>query len=317
VEQDQRATGLEEGHGQGVLTGLVSVRCLATLRTGAQGHLHRPWAAARRLATATAFAAACACEALTGIGSKELVSAGDGGHAAGDGCDGGAALEIDAGSLDPDLPCSEQTENLYCNDFDDSTDTRQNWQYGPTIMPTTAAGSMQFDLMHYRSAPQSLQVVAPAPMTSAQVGQMVTQSLATSAQLAFDLRLDFCDWEHLSQVALVQINLSGAPVQINYIVGPKKVAQILPYVNDAEAPSTTLSQVPPLRAWSRIVIAYDAAAGVSVYEDGLPIGADASLGQGVPGQPQFILGSVFMNAFDSSTTETLVAEFDNVVFRGQ
>jgi hypothetical protein len=78
--------------------------------------------------------------------------------------------------------------------------------------------------------------------------------------------------------------------------------------------ATIALPLPPIRTWTRIVVAYDAVHGVSIEEDGQPIGANPSLASGPPGDTEFIVGAVYTNPPGSPPMQL---ELDDVVMRGQ
>ncbi len=226
-----------------------------------------------------------------------------------------AFLAPDAGTTDPSAPCEGQGTYLFCDDFDLVTAVGQLWTY---TLTTDDGGTLALDTRAYTSPSQSLEVVAPAS-TGDQLmaaGYDVASSLSTSFRLAFDVRLDVDSVEGLPQqstLAQVTASRSGAKMELDYQILSTGSAQLQVYAGaDGGAPLNVPLPLPPLRTWTRLVIAYDTTNGVEVLQNGVMVGSNPG-DAGAPEQTKFLVGMVYQVPPGS---ELLTLEFDNVVFRG-
>jgi hypothetical protein len=71
---------------------------------------------------------------------------------------------------------------------------------------------------------------------------------------------------------------------------------------------------PPLGAWFRLTVAYDASQGLSLAYNGIPKASVGAATLGVPGTMAFYVGEVYVNG-TPPTPPTLPVEVDNVVVR--
>jgi hypothetical protein len=242
------------------------------------------------VAALAALGASSACELLAGIKDKTLADDG----------------------TDPAVPCAQQPPNLFCDDFDEDLEAGSKWQWdtplgGSTIALTTAQA---------QTPPRSVQVVAPVQKDlEAQLGAPAG-SLQSGFRLAFDLYVDEADLSSLAQVGVAQINLGAAGLSVNYVLGPGPAASLQVFENASQATvvEQSLPQPPPLRTWTRIVLVYDAAQGVTVLEDGATLATGPAAAKGPPGQTQIILGAVYVNPPGSTPYQV---DIDTVVMRGE
>ncbi|HEY8090176.1 MAG TPA: hypothetical protein VIF09_20085 [Polyangiaceae bacterium] len=237
------------------------------------------------------LAALTACEAIVGIKDKTVAG----------------------GGADPSAPCAQQPPYLFCDDFDQTQDVEagSTWQWD-----TPKGGSaIELTTVQVKTPPRAVQIVSPPTQAaSAQLGQPVG-SLSTGFRLAFDLFVDQPDVGSIAEVAIAQVLAQGAALSINYVLGPGAQCQL--FVYDTSSQATVIAQslaAPPLRAWTRVVLVYDAAQGVSVLEDGASLFASASTARGAPGDTTLIVGAVYVNG---TGTESLQVDVDDVVMRGQ
>jgi hypothetical protein len=240
-----------------------------------------------------AFALA-ACELVAGIQDKTLVPQDGGGDA--------------AAVADPSVPCSQQPPFLYCNDFDTESSPGDTWDWDAPM----GGGSIVFDTTDYKTPPRSVQVLAPpVQLAQAQLGKKVG-SLSSGFRLAFDLRVDVDSLQSIAEVGIGQV-LTGT-VEVNYVLGPGPQAQAkMSTVGNTSLGGAIALPLPPIRTWTRIVVVYDAVRGVSIEEDGQPVGA-SPFASGPPGDTEFIVGAVYTNPPGSPPFQF---ELDNVVMRGQ
>ena len=217
----------------------------------------------------------------------------------------------DAGTTDPSAPCSGQPAFLFCDDFDTETLVGQGWTW---VLSSIDGGSEAFDTAAYTSSPRSALIVAPssAPPYNELFGLDVG-SLTSQVRVAFDLRIDMDSLSSLPETAIAQV-LGGSTIELDYLVRPNQGALLNALLTrDAGGVSITLP-APPLRTWTRLVIVYDESAGVTVYEDGVQIGASAAAASGPPNDTKVQLGMVYQLGAGSATLQT---EMDNIVVRGQ
>jgi hypothetical protein len=220
----------------------------------------------------------------------------------------------DAGTTDPSAPCSMQAVYLLCDDFDTESTVSQDWQYQDL---TSDGGSMAFFTGAYTSPPRSLQVTSPATTGAQQVALGATVgTLDTSFRLAFDLRLDVDSLLGVPTTAVAQVvgKRTGAIMQVNYLVHPGS-AELQSYLSldGGGAPLSITLPPPPLRSWTRIVIAYDTGTGMTVYEDGQRIGSDPTAVGGPPKVTVLQMGMVYQVP---PGTGAIRFELDNIVFGG-
>jgi hypothetical protein len=255
------------------------------------------------LASLGALAAAGGCELLVGI--KDKTEATDASAA--------ESSTDDASDQDPDVPCAHQTAYLFCDDFDSELEAGAGWLWDLPM----AGGSIGFDTVDYVTAPRSALFTIPgAGMPSAQLGQNIGPDLTSGYQLSFDLRLDVSDLSSMPQLGVAQVYRTTASdvLSFNYVVGPKASASIQLFEGTAMTQTNvTLTQLPPTKTWTRIVMIYDASQGVTVVEDGVTIGSSAAAAHGPPGQTSVIVGAVFSNPPGSAVTFAI----DDVVLRGE
>jgi hypothetical protein len=223
----------------------------------------------------------------------------------------GNFLAPDAGAMDPSAPCSQQTQALFCDDFDHESAFTQNWSYQ---LASDDGGAMSFFSGAYTSAPRSLQIVAPASTGSPQLSLGKTfGSFNAQLRLAFDLRIDVDDLSTVPTTAIAQIlgGRTGVNMQINYLLHPGST-ELQTYLSlDGGAGRSVTLPMLPLKQSVRIVVSYDPTAGVAVYEDGREVGSDATATGGAPGPTQFQIGMVYQTPPGSGT---ITYEIDNVVF---
>jgi hypothetical protein len=227
---------------------------------------------------------------------------------------GGNDTPPDAGKTDPSAPCSGQPSFLFCDDFDTETMVAQGWQWS---LSSIDGGSSAFFAGAYTSPPRSVQIIAPPALSPHnQVLGLDLGSLTSQVRLAFDLRIDMDSLTSLpDHTAIAQIlgARQGTGLELDYLLRPNQGAQLTAFVSQDGGPAVNLTlPSPPLRTWTRIVIAYDASAGVTVYEDGQPIGTNAVTG-GAPNDTKVQVGMIYQVNTGSAT---LQMEMDNIVVRG-
>lgn len=249
-------------------------------------------------------------------------SSGDSGSS--DGATGAAPnpafVAPDAGSTDPSAPCAQQGLNLFCDDYDLVTSVDKNWTYE---LLTDDGGTLSLFDGACTSPPQSLQVQAPASTGDQQLstGFDVKTALTQSFRLAFDVRLDMDTLEGLPQMTTIaQIVGSETPdaqkvrkMEIDYQILSSGSAQLQCFMTEGSSTATIISfPAPPLHEWARVVVSYDATAGITAYQDGVVVGSNATVA-GAPDQTSFIVGMVYQVPPGS---QFMTYELDNVVFKG-
>jgi hypothetical protein len=220
----------------------------------------------------------------------------------------------DAGTTDPSAPCSGQPSFLFCDDFDTESTFSQGWGWSVAQID---GGTSGFFSGAYTSPSRSLQVIAPLTgVVQSQLLGLDLGSLKTQIRLAFDLRIDMDSLNNIPQTCIAQIlgARAGTGLELDYLLRANQGALLSAFVAQDGGPPNmnVVLPVPPLRTWTRIVMVYDASAGVTVYEDGQQIGAYAS-GAGAPNETKVQVGVVYDNGTSSAT---LQMEMDNIVVRG-
>jgi len=262
----------------------------------------------RALALAAVLASQPACEAIVGISDKIAPADGGGQASAEGGPEGGTP---DAGGEDPDVPCMQQPTNLFCDDFDSQASIKDGWTYDD---PTDGA-TIAFDTVDYVSPSRSAQFIAPTTtMSQAQLGVNLA-SVSTGFRMAFDLRVDVADLTGLPQIGVVEAIGMTNGLTLIYVLADSG-ASIQAYVGGGGAPMTLPLPPPPTRTWTRLVLVYDLAQGLTVIEDGKTLTTSTMLALGAPGPAQFIIGVSFVNPSPPYDTPFQV-EIDNVVVRAQ
>jgi hypothetical protein len=228
---------------------------------------------------------------------------------------GPAFTAPDAGANDPSAPCTQQPTNLFCDDFDIETAVAQKWEYQ---VIADDGGALSLFTGAYTSPGDSLLVVAPPSTGTSQtmLGSIPTASLASQFRLAFDLRIDMDSLADTPITAIAQLlaQRQGTGMSLNLLLLPTGQAQLDALVGPDGGPRrTTPLPLLPLRTWVRLVIVYDATAGVSVLENGQVIGTDPGATGGAPGPTQFLMGMAYQLP---PGTDTIRLEMDNIVFRG-
>jgi hypothetical protein len=211
------------------------------------------------------------------------------------------------------VPCSQQPSFIYCNDFDSVSTVGDTWDYAYN---NNAEGGaiLQLCSTTYVSPPHSVQMITPPTVSDdIQLGKDVG-TLYSGCRLAFDVRVDVSTLAGIPQVIVAQLYLERVinPLQVNLAVGPgdQAVLQVMG-ASDAGPTYVDISAPTPM-TWVRIAIAYDATAGVSVYENGQLQGT-LSVGSGAPGDTKIIMGDPFVGTGGSQTVTT---EEDNIVLSG-
>lgn len=239
----------------------------------------------RRLAAlATGIAALTACEIVVGIKDKTT-------------------------EADPAVPCADQPPYLFCEDFDEDGDAGATWEWdtpkgGATIESTTAES---------QTPPRSVAIAnPPSSDASAQLGEPVG-GLAQGFRLAFDLFVDEADFTSLPQVGVAQVLASGNSTQLDYVLGPGNTCQVQLWQSQTQLLTPTIP-CPPLRTWTRVVLAYDKDEGLTVVEDDVTLFSSGPTTLGPPGDTTIIVGAVYVNPPGSIPFQ---ADIDTVVMRGQ
>lgn len=228
----------------------------------------------------------------------------------------GAFSAPDAGSTDPSAPCSAQPAFLFCDDFDTESKVGDSWGWS---LSSVDGGSTAFSTAAYTSSPRSVQIVAPAAMSPHdQLLGLDLGVLTGQVRLAFDLRLDMDSLSALPDTAIAQIlgARQGTPLELDYLLRPNQGAVLEAYVAEDGGPSANVNidlPTPPLRAWTRIVIVYDVTAGITVFEDGVQVGASAVSAAGAPNDTKIQVGMIYEI---TAASATLQMEMDNIVVRG-
>jgi hypothetical protein len=220
----------------------------------------------------------------------------------------------DAGTMDPSAPCTMQPTYIFCDDFDTETMVGQPWTWH---IFTVDGGASSFATSAYTSPPRSFEVISPpAGPPSVELLGLDLGTLNSQVRLAFDVRIDMDSLTGLAPTAIAQIlgARSGTGMELDYVIRPNQGAQLVGYVSLDGGPSLNIPlPAPPLRTWTRIVVAYDQGAGVTVYEDGQQVGANTSAAGGAPNDTKIQVGMIYENGVGSAT---LQMEMDNVVVRG-
>jgi hypothetical protein len=230
---------------------------------------------------------------------------------------GGNDTPPDAGKTDPSAPCTGQPAFKFCDDFDHDTTVGQKWEYS---LSSIDGGSSSFYTGAYTSSPQSLQIIAPvAPSTQNQLLGVDLNNFSSQIRLAFDLRVDMDTLSSLPTTCVAQIlgarqGTPGTELELDYLLRPNQGAVLVAYVSEDGGPALNIGMpAPPLRTWTRIVVVYDVIAGITVYEDGVQVGANASGAAGVPNDTKIQVGMIYEFGGGSAT---LQMEMDNIVVRG-
>lgn len=220
----------------------------------------------------------------------------------------------DAGTTDPSAPCTMQPSYIFCDDFDTETMIGQPWTWR---IFTVDGGASSFATSAYTSPSRSFEVVAPpAGPPSVELLGLDLGALSSTVRLAFDLRIDMDSLNGLAPTAIAQIlgARSGPVMELDDAIRPNQGAELVGYVSLDGGPAINIPlPAPPLRAWTRIVVAYDMGTGVTVYQDGQQVGANASAATGAPNDTKIQVGMIYENGVGSAT---LQMEMDNVVVRG-
>jgi hypothetical protein len=245
------------------------------------------------------------CTALLAAGVASLI-----------GCELVAGIHDKTLSGTQGLPCSQEQDTLFCDDFDSVQDAGETW-----LWDTPEAGStIEIDTTDYRTPPHSVQFFIPPTSPQAQLGKTLSTAIGKSVSLAFDLRVDVSQDEFgkIPEVSVAQILCAGNNTSINYVLGPGAVGKIYAYDTSNSGWSFTQKvDAPTPGAWTRIVLAYDATQGVTLTEDGTTLyadGPDAAVARGAAGSTDVIVGAVYVNPPGSAN---LLLEIDDVVVRGQ
>jgi hypothetical protein len=212
---------------------------------------------------------------------------------------------------EPSAPCSQQGAPIFCADFDEVAGVGDGWTFD---YDSADAGGIAFDSVDFTSPPRSAKVMAPIAFASVQLGEQVG-ALSRSVLLAFDLRLDLASFDGLAQIGIGQIIVGKtAPRTLNYVIDSTAGAYLQDYVGSSTTPVIVDAPLPPLRAWTRIVMAYDVVNGATLYEDGRLIASDPSAAGGTLDAPELIVGAAYVVP---PGTQPFTCEVDNVVIRGQ
>lgn len=234
---------------------------------------------------------------------------GDGGDAnTQDVGDAEAAAPGDGGFIEPAVGCAAQTANIFCADFDTSTDLNAEWDWGYVGVD---GGVLVRDLNAFHSAPASAQVSCPPTSGDIQFGKGFS-ALASRMRVAFDVRIDMTSLSGIAQVGLLKM-VPADPTAFNYVLEVDGTAAIEEYANGNF--KKLVVPTPPLGRWTRLAFEYTVAGGLVVYEDGTLIASDDSVTGLSTSKPMIIVGGAFINAPPGTTPLTL--EFDNVVVRGE
>jgi len=200
----------------------------------------------------------------------------------------------DAGTTDPSAPCSGQPAFKFCDDFDTESTVAQGWEYS---LASIDGGSSSFYAGAYTSPPRSLQIVAPvAPSSQNQLLGLDLGVFNSQVRFAFDLRIDMDSVASLPDTCVAQLlgSRQGTGMELDYILKPNQGAVLEAYVSPDGGPALNIGLPgPPLRTWTRIVVVYDVSAGVTVYEDGVQVGASAAAAAGVPNDTKIQIGMIY------------------------
>jgi hypothetical protein len=212
---------------------------------------------------------------------------------------------------DPSVPCAQQPQFLFCDDFDEEIEAGDTWQWDTP----KGGSSIEITKAQAKTPPNSAAFVAPPNQdVSAQLGQSVS-NLQNGFRLAFDLYVDEPDLSSNAQVGVAQVLANGANLSVNYVLGPGSTCQLQVFEETSQTSIVTQSiTAPPVQTWTRIVLVYDAVQGVSVIEDGIQLTSSAAAARGAPGDTEIILGAVYVNPPGSTPYQV---DLDTVVMRGQ
>jgi hypothetical protein len=205
-------------------------------------------------------------------------------------------------------PCAQQTGLIFCDDFDSSAEAGDAW-----LWDTPRGGaSIELDPTVFATSPRSAKFVVPADSPGSQLGKDVGP-LTQHVHVELDLLLDVADLTDVPQTALVQ--LRGASVSVNYVVGPGKTCQFYEYdIGGSTFVEAQNLPLPPLGRWTHLAIDYDATSGATVVEDGTTLLTDPAAAHGAPGDTEIIVGAVYINP-PGSTPWTI--GIDDVALSGQ
>ncbi|HEY2509329.1 MAG TPA: hypothetical protein VGI39_00610 [Polyangiaceae bacterium] len=225
-----------------------------------------------------------------------------------DGGDADAEVPPDGGFVEPAVGCAQQTPNLFCADFDTNPDVTAGWGWHSTSLD---GGLILRDTNDFHSGPASVQFSCPPEYGYVQLGWQ-RDALTSRVRVAFDVRIDMATLAGIAQVGLVQMGI-GDPNSFDFVLETDGGATVEEYLADGGYKRAPV-QTPPLETWTRIAFEYSASGGLAVYEDGKMLMSDSTvLGLQIYA-PMLIVGGAFMNFSGSAP---LVAEFDNVVMRGE
>ena len=178
----------------------------------------------------------------------------------------------------------------------------QGWDYQ---LVTDDGGALGLFTGAYTSMPRSMQVVAPASSGTPQVtlGKSMG-TLNSQFRLAFDLRIDMDSLVNVPITAVAQIigQRQGTIMELNFSLLPSGQGQLESFLTLDGGPSRKMAlPTIPLRRWTRVVLAYDTSAGISVLEDGQIIGSDPTATAGAPETTQVLMGMVYQLAPGTNT----------------
>lgn len=210
----------------------------------------------------------------------------------------------DAGIVEPSAPCSAQGTTLFCQDFDSVDAAGAGWGY--TYIGGDA-GTFALDGLLSTSPPNSAQFVAHDVVGEVQLGQKGIGPVTSWIHLAFDVRIE-SEPSGGPTVGLGQLGFGSASTSI----------QLQTQANGQLSVTSTLwadVDLPALapQTWTRIVLAYDVNAGLSISMGGAVVATLPATGTSI-GFVYAIVGAVYVKP---PGAPQVTFEIDNVVVRGQ
>ncbi|HEY2511216.1 MAG TPA: hypothetical protein VGI39_10180 [Polyangiaceae bacterium] len=226
------------------------------------------------------------------------------------------ASDADAGEdaavfVEPSVGCAQQTPNVFCADFDTSSDIGAGWTWDYV---GADGGALGLDTTDYLSAPAAAQVVCPGNGGQVQLGKNLPNPLPSHIRLAFDLRIDMTSLTGIAQTGVAQLSVGSATSRVfNYELESDGTAAL--GVSYGSYSKSFPLGAPKLQTWTRIAIDYTTSDGVTFYQDGQPLAADPTVKGDTANAPFVIVGGVY--TLTAQGAPSVAVEIDNVVVRGE
>jgi hypothetical protein len=227
----------------------------------------------------------------------------------------GPTTPPNAGTVDPSVPCNEQQNYVFCEDFDTESAPSADWDY----QSLTGTGSLGLSTTAYTSPTKSLHVTVPpgdASSDQASLGKSFGQ-FAGSVRLAFDFWVNAGSYEGMPVLGVAQVSgtsmAGGTPVSVNVEYAPAAGWQVEAYLSGTSSPPTAIPFPPPaLGSWTRLVVSYSAT-GVVVYENGSQVASDPTATVGGLSGVSIQIGAAYVIP---PGTRGVDIQIDNVVLSG-